>query len=373
MSALPSLHIGSILPSRLRNLELDRPLELAPRLNVFHGDNGQGKSSLLEAIYLVCTSKSFRTTKLREVVRHGSDDAQIDARIVERRPGLEPFARDQRLRIEGARVRASIDDRPATSLAHYATRTPVVVFHPEELRLSTGPAAGRRRLLDRIALFTSPSSARLLTDYTRALRERQELLRRGVLRGDTIDAFEQQTAELGAAITRARAEVVTELAAEVLAAFARIADPTLVLSLRYGPGGAPNAADARAELERRRPRDARAPSATFGPHRDDLLLELGGHPARLVASQGQHRALTLSLKAAESRLLERLTGLTPIQLLDDVSSELDPTRSKALYTFLREAQGQVFLTTPRPELVEGPFEAVERSSFHILAGRVGLA
>jgi DNA replication and repair protein RecF len=127
---------------------------------------------------------------------------------------------------------------------------------------------------------------------------------------------------------------------------------------------------ARAELARERGRDARAPSASFGPHRDDLTLRLGGHAVRLVASQGQHRAITLALKAAESAVLQRLTGLTPIQLLDDVSSELDPTRNRALYTFLREARGQVFLTTPRPELVEGPFEALERSSFQVLAGQV---
>lgn len=370
MSEHPSLSIGSIHPRRVRNLVLDEPLELAPRLNVFHGDNGHGKSSLLEAVYLVCTSKSFRTTKLRELVTHGASEASVEAEILERRAGLDPLSRKQRLSIAQSRVTVTIDGNKPSSLAYYATRTPIVVFHPDELRLSTGPAAGRRRLLDRVALYTSPVSARQLADYTRALRERQELLRRGIVQGDALDAYEDQAATLGAALTRVRAQVVVELGTELLRAFARIADPELELHAAYAPAGTDDPARARAELAERRARDARAPTASFGPHRDDLSLQLGEHAARLVGSQGQHRAITLALKAAESAVLQRLTGLTPIQLLDDVSSELDPTRNRALYTFLRETRGQVFLTTPRPELVEGPFEALERSSFQVVAGRL---
>ncbi|HSN99289.1 MAG TPA: hypothetical protein VLS89_13430, partial [Candidatus Nanopelagicales bacterium] len=119
-------------------------------------------------------------------------------------------------------------------------------------------------------------------------------------------------------------------------------------------GGSGDAGEARETLRAQRRRDAQRASAGFGPHRDELDLSIDGHPARVVASQGQHRALTLSLKAAETAAIRAARGLEPILLLDDVSSELDPDRTAALFTFLGMSRGQVFLTTTRRELIVTP-------------------
>lgn len=331
-------------------------MEPAPRLNVIAGNNGQGKTGLLEAIYFAATSRSFRTHRMGELVRHGATACSARARFVERRGDLAPLAREQTAGIEGKRCSVLIDGNRPPSLTSFATRSPVVAFHPEELALSAGPAAIRRTLLDRLALFMDPRSADHRARYAQALRARQELLHRGAGSPSEAElgAFEELCAVHGAAITRARAAAAEALAPELAQAFARIAAPGLELTARFVPGGAGDAGEAREALRAQRRRDAGCQSAAFGPHRDDLALELDGHPVRVVASQGQHRALTLSLKAAETATIAAARGIEPILLLDDVSSELDPDRTTALFLFLGMTRGQIFLTTTRRDLIVTP-------------------
>jgi DNA replication and repair protein RecF len=350
-------------------------MEPAPRLNVVWGNNGHGKTSVLEAIYFVATSKSFRTARIGELVRHGEEAASVKARFVERGGTLPALSREQTAAVQGKSVAVRIDGNRPRALVEYATRSPVVVFHPEELTLSSGPAQGRRTLLDRLALFTRPESAEARARYAHALRARHELLRRGAdnpLREPReLDAFEELCAEHGAALTRARAAAAEALVAELAGAFAQIAAPDLKLEARYAPGGSADVETARAELLRGRKRDAFRASAGFGPHRDELELMLDGHPARVVASQGQHRALTLALKAAETATIAKERGIEPLLLLDDVSSELDPERTGALFSFLALHRGQIFLTTTRPELIRADdIPAEGRRDFRVFRGEL---
>ncbi|MFO0756038.1 MAG: DNA replication and repair protein RecF [Byssovorax sp.] len=361
----------------LRNLQ-EVDLEPAPRVNVVTGNNGHGKTSLLEAVYFAATSRSFRTARLAELCRHGAAQAVVKARFTEvgtGEPGdLPPLSRDQVASFGGKSVTVRIDGNAPRSLSEFATRSPVIAFHPEELTLSTGAAAGRRTLLDRVALFLDPRSADHRARYARALKARQQLLRDaapGAYESGEIEAFEALAAQHGAALTQARAEAAELLAAELGPAFSQIAAPDLSLAARYEPGGSADPEAAAAELRARRPRDAHRPSAGFGPHRDDLGLSFDGHPARVVGSQGQHRALTLALKAAEAAAIARARGLLPILLLDDVSSELDGERTEALFAFLGLAQGQIFLTTTRRELIVTPgVDPADRRDFRMESGRL---
>jgi DNA replication and repair protein RecF len=349
-------------------------MEPAARLNVIWGNNGHGKTSLLEAIYFAATSKSFRTSRIAELVRHGDEATSVRARFIETGGALAPIAREQTAAVQGKSVVVRLDGNRPGTLAEYATRSPVVAFHPEELALSSGPALGRRTLLDRLALFMSPQSAEERARYARALKARSELLRRGADGGEDtreIEAFEVLCAQHGAAVTRARAAAFEALVGELVPAFAQIAAPGLALGARYARGGSPDPDEARAELSRQRRRDAHRQSAGFGPHRDDLELLLDGHPARVVASQGQHRALTLALKAAETATIACVRGVEPVLLLDDVSSELDPDRTGALFAFLGLARGQIFLTTTRPELIVTPgIAAADRRNFRVEHGEL---
>jgi DNA replication and repair protein RecF len=371
---LKALAIAELAIRDVRNL-VAVDAELAAGLNVVHGDNGHGKTSLLEAIYLAASSRSFRTAKLGELVRHGAAGASVRVRVVEQSSGkLPPTDRVQTASLGGSRVAVRIDGTRPASLAAYATRTPVVVFHPDELTLSTGPASQRRRLIDRLVLYRDPLGAEALSRYGHALRSRQDLLKRGVRSGAGLEAYEELCAVEGARVTRSRQAAIAALLPSLLDAFARIAEPGLHLEAMYAPGGGDHPEQARSELAAGRDRDAHRASAGFGPHRDDLAVLLGGHPARTVASQGQHRALVLSLKAAESATIADATGLVPILLLDDVSSELDEARTTALFDYLgpsiqtpartvgapgegHPAGRQIVLTTTRPGLIPRAFGA----------------
>lgn len=368
--AFPRLLLERLSIRNLRNLtRLD--LEPAPRINVVSGNNGEGKTSLLEAIYLACTSRSFRTARPAELLQHGAETATSRAWLAEHGDGASRLVREQTVAVEGRKLHVRVDGNRPSSLAEFATRSPIVAFHPDELSLSTGPAVGRRTLLDRLALFMQPTSAHHRARYQYALRSRQMLLQRPSPEESELEAFERLAAHHGAAVTRARALAAAALTAELLPAFERIGAPGLVLGVRYMPGGSDDPDSALRELTAQRARDARRPTAGFGPHRDDLVLLLDGYPARSVASQGQHRALTLALKAAETATVAAARGVEPILVLDDVSSELDPDRTEALFTFLSFARGQLFLTTTRRDLIVTPaVTSAERRDFELRGGEL---
>jgi DNA replication and repair protein RecF len=321
--------------------------EFGQRFNVISGDNGQGKTNLLEALYVLATSKSFRTGKPGDLVAFGGELASVRATVVE--------AEASRVQSVGVRPGARlvrIDEKRPPSLAAYAVRTPIVVFHPGELSLSMGASAERRKLLDRTALYLAPASMVDLESYGRAVKARQRALEtRGVTASD-LPEWEALAVRHGLAVMEHRARGADLLSTQARLAFERIAAPGLELDVRYAPSAPATADDFARELERRRAQDLRRGSATIGPHRDDLALSIAGRPVRGVASQGQHRAVTLSLKSAEIDVIGKARGVRPILLLDDVSSELDRARTAALFAFLRDQRGQVFLTTTRPELID---------------------
>jgi DNA replication and repair protein RecF len=342
-----------------RNLAA-QTISLTPRFNVVAGENGQGKTNLLEAIYLVCTSRSFRTPNLGELPAHDRGASMVRASIVDGRDlvgDAEPPAREQRLDIVDGRRAAKIDGKRPKSLAAFALATPVVLFEPASLALSQGAAGERRKLLDRVAVHLAARSggaAQLLADaegYRRAHLQRRRALEIGA-DARTVVAYEALMASHGCRITRARAAAAEAIGARTIAAFEAIARTHLALTVRYASRGADDEAAFAELLATRRMDDARRGTATSGPHLDDLALGLAGRPARQVASQGQHRALVLALKTAELEAIASAREVAPILLLDDVSSELDPTRNAALFSFLHAQVGQVVLTTTRPELIE---------------------
>ncbi len=356
-----------------RNLaEVD--LAPSPRFNVVAGDNGQGKTNLLEAIYVAATSKSFRTSKAAELVAHDAEVASVRLSLAEGDVGAHDVAaeREQTLGIRGGTRHAKIDGKRPPSLAAYAVTSPVVIFHPGEVALSTGGSSERRRLLDRVGLYMEPSSIAVLESYARALRERQRALETRGVQARDLEQWEELIARHGLAVRATRARAAEALAPATVTSFARIAAPGLVLQASHRTNVPEDEATYRRALAEARAIDLRRGSASIGPHKDDLTLTIDDHPARGVASQGQHRAVVLALKAAEIEVVARARGVRPILLLDDVSSELDRDRTASLFDFLHEQRGQVFLTTTRPELIDTRrlSEPGDRADFFVQAGRV---
>lgn len=335
-------------------------------MNVITGDNGQGKTSLLEAIYLVATSKSFRSDKPREMLRQGAETSVVRAVI-----GEHGLTREQRA-VLTTRTRSVFQDgKKPDTLASYATRTPVVVFHPGDLTILSGAAAERRTLLDRVALFLDAASADARLRYLRASRARLVALEERGTRAADLEPLERLMAVHGAFVSAARKAAAERLVEALTPLFAAMAAPGLVLSTRFVPGGSLDPAELEAELVRRRDVDLRRRVATFGPHRDDFVLSLDGRNVRRHASQGQQRILTLALKAAELECVRAARGVHPVLLLDDVSSELDPGRTGAVYEFLHGTPSQVFVTTTRPDLFVLPGIAPgDRADFRISNGAI---
>lgn len=339
-------------------------LEPASRLNVIVGDNGQGKTSVLEALYLVATTKSFRAERLGTLIQAGTEQASVSAVVSE--GGMR---REQRT-VLGPRSRVvRLDGKAPKSLAGYATRTPVVVFSPADLELVSGGASGRRRLLDRVALYLDPPGTDARLRYEHALRSRQRVLEERGPAARELDAFEEVMAEDGARFALARERAADGVRERLGATFARLAAPELTVRSSYVAGGTIERDLFRQRLAAARAADARRGAATFGPQRDELELVIDGRPARSHASQGQQRLLTLALKLTELDCIRDARGAHPVLLLDDVSSELDPERTLAVHELLMSTQSQVFVTTTRADLFpERPREGSERADFRLTAG-----
>ncbi len=358
-----SLVFESLAVRSFRNIQhLD--FAPAPRLNVLAGDNGQGKTSLLEALYFVATSRSFRAERLRELVRDTDRVASVKAQILEQGMGREQVAA-----ISGGRRSLKLDGKPPERLASYATRTPVVVFHPGDLLLGSGPASVRRTLLHRVSLYFEPAVMDHRQRYTRASKERQRVLEERGTDSVELDIFETLMARHGCHVQAAHRRAAERLRAALEPAFSNMAAPELVLGVVFIPGGTEDEAAFLRELHGRRRSDAQARRPGFGPQRDELELSIDGRSVRRHASQGQLRVLTLALKLAELECVRSARGAHPVLLLDDVSSELDPERTGAVYRFVRETLSQVFVTTTRPELFTTPdLEPGERRDWCLRQG-----
>jgi DNA replication and repair protein RecF len=361
-----SVWISSLSVREFRNLaRVD--MDLGPYFNVVSGENGQGKTNLLESVYVLATSKSFRTARTTELVQFGGQAATV--RAVVNDAGDE---REQSVGISRGVRTVRIDGKRPETLAAYATGTPAVVFHPGALALSSGSGSERRRLLDRICLYISPSASHDAQSYARAQRARQRVLEVRGDRASDLEEWERLMVTHGMAVCAARAAAAETLGPETERAFGRIGAPGTTLRVRYVRGAPDDAAAFLDELAANRVRDRARRSPSVGPHRDDLGLDLGERSVRGVASQGQHRAVVLALQLGEIEVVRRVRGVRPVLLLDDVSSELDRARTAALFASLRDERGQVLLTTTRPDLIETDFLAGVggRRDFRVVDGQV---
>jgi DNA replication and repair protein RecF len=341
-------------------------VEFSPRLNVLFGDNGHGKTNVIEAIYLVAASRSFRTSRLGDMVMLGAQTASIRAQVRE-----QDDRREQSVGVkQGVRVVRIGGKRPAT-LAAYATYTPTVVFHPGAIALSAGGGLERRRLLDRISLYQAPESFEHAQSYAKAMRARQRVLETRGEESRDLDGWEELVARHGVAVSAARETAAAGLIPAAERTFSHLGPAGLALRARYVRSAPEDMNLFLSELRRRRRQDRARRAASMGPHRDDLVFELGGKSVRGMASQGQHRAVVLAVQLAEIEVVSDARSVRPIVLLDDVSSELDRARTGALFAFLQHGESQVVLTTTRPELIDAGLSAVrEQRYFRVVDGQV---
>ena len=329
-------------------------LEPSPRATVLLGENGQGKTNLLEAIYFLTTLKPLRGVRLQDVVRFGAEQAQVAADF-DGPGGVRRVA----VRVQAGGRTPYLDGKPQDRLDAYFDGLAAVCFSPDDLLLVKGGPEARRRFVDRAAFNRWPALLAEARDYVRALRARNAALRGSA--GEVEASFREPLVRAAARVLRRRRDLVDELAPRVAAAFREISGPAAPEArLAYRPasgmsveGSEEEIASRLAEiLAHRVPRDREKGYTSAGPHMDELVLSLTGKAARLFGSQGQQRALVLALKIAEIENLRAALGRPPLLLLDDVSSELDPAKNRYLLGYLSTLPAQAFLTSTDRRLLE---------------------
>jgi DNA replication and repair protein RecF len=351
---------------RLRDFRNLRALEFTPtqRFNVISGDNGQGKSNLLEAIEYLGSLQSFRGARVEDLIQESAGTAELVASS-----GGDGPAHELKVQLSRAGRRdIKLDGKRPRSKASYSRALPTVLFHPGELTLTAGGADGRRGFLDHLLERLDDTYADSLATYSKALASRNRLLKAESPNRRGITAYDELLAASGAVIGQARAALVYALAPRVAALFAEISgDDGPEVSMHYEPRVEPEVERIREVLRNALEKDLLRGFTADGPHADDIGFRMRENKARRYASQGQHRAIVLSLKVAELQELEHRSGQTPLLLLDDVSSELDRSKSARFFELLSRTSGQVFLTTTHPDLIS---VATDRRDFQISAGKL---
>jgi DNA replication and repair protein RecF len=325
-------------------------VELPAEGVVVIGENGQGKTNFLEAMYYLVLFRSLRGAKDRELVRFGDAGFFVAGEGRQRvTVGYE---------IAGRRKKVTVDRVEMKKLADGVGRLTAVAFAPSDRTIVAGGPAGRRRYMDIVLALSEPGYLTALSTMRQALRQRNAALRNG--HGDAARAFDAPFAAAAGTVARARRRWATAAAERFRDLCATLGEPG-TCGLQYAPDHhreSDTADHIAAALERSLARDTRRGMTTVGPHRDDLRLSLNGRDQRTYGSAGQQRTAAVALRLLEAESLATAKGSAPIALYDDVFAELDRGRQERLLTLIREAlPGQAVVVAPRES--EVPRELLE--------------
>ncbi|HBP24336.1 MAG TPA: DNA replication/repair protein RecF [Oribacterium sp.] len=337
-------------------------LSLSPGTNIFFGDNAQGKTNVLEAIFLACTSKSYRITHDRDLIQFGHEEAHIK---METRKRKVPCRIDMHLKKNKAKGIA-IDEVPIRHASELFGIANVVCFSPEDLSLiKDGPALRRRFIdlelcqLDKVYLYH-------LARYNRTLQQRNRLLKDMMLRPgleDTLSVWNDQLCLYGEKVITIREEFIQELQEIIGRIHHQLTGGVEKLCISYDRNV--SAESFASALQHSFEQEKRQHLTLVGPHRDDLCFTIDGKDIRKYGSQGQQRTAALALKLSEIELVRKRIDDQPILLLDDVLSELDAKRQNYLLDLLCDTQN-IITCTGLDEFVNHRFHIDEL--FHVVKG-----
>jgi DNA replication and repair protein RecF len=373
------MKIQALQLTEFRNFERQK-VEFRPRINFFVGDNGQGKTNLIEAVYLLCRGISFRPSDAESLLRNGGGGrAKISGLFVQK--NLEYTVA---LEIERGKKSALINGKRANS-ATLMAQFPLVLFSPESLSaIKEGPDQ-RRQLIDELLISHDPRQARLLREFTRALKARNRLLK-NITEGlgsrsnheHALESLNKIYFLLATHLTTARLKAFNDLEPEIQEAMQSILDEsTADISVDYVISGESALHMSESEVfDALRKRHAvlgvqefASGTSLVGPHKHDIKLLFAGNDSRFYCSQGQQRALILALKIAQIVYHHRVHQTYPVLLLDDVMSELDAKKRVNLMKFLEGISAQILITATDLTWPE-QFGLDQNSVFSVTEGRI---
>ena len=331
------MHLAHLRLRDFRNYaRLD--LDFAAGFHVLLGDNAQGKTNILEAIYLMATLRSFRGVGGAQMIRHGAKGYFVGGNVVGQG--------DHEIKMYWAlrERKLTLDGQPVKKLADYLGALRTVVFCTEDLQLIKGTARARRRFIDLLLAQTQSGYLPLLQRYMHTVRARNALLKQRTVDEAALESFSAELIKLGNEIARARRELVPKFSPLARLAYRRISNGAEELRIEYQPSVKNDFA---VELAQSRARERNFRATLVGPHRDDLQLLFNEKSAAQFGSEGQKRTLAIALKMAQAEFLAGIHGSPPILLIDDVMGELDVKRRSGFLPLLdaaRRTSGQVFMT-----------------------------
>lgn len=331
------MHLKSLYLRNFRNYE-EAEVHFGPRINLLHGENAQGKTNLLEAIYFIATGRSFRTQHLTELIRSGQPFFYLEATL-ERDGVTQTF----KISFDGQNRKLQTDANTYTSFHPLLGTLPSVLYTPQDTEIISGTPAIRRRFLNLHLAQSDPLYVHHLTRFWRAMKQRNCLLR--LKDSSALECWEIEMAHSAQVLLQKRTEMIEGLKACFEKQSARLAGGKEAHEIRFHPSYPAEISAYLQQLKKNRAREMDLGLTLTGPHRDDLTLLIDAKPARLYASEGQKKTAIAALRLAEWDRLTESVGAPALLGIDDLGLHLDERRQTLLRASLEEL-GQVFVTAP---------------------------
>lgn len=345
------------------------------KLNLINGANAEGKTNLLEAIYLLCLGRSFRFANNQDMIKYGNDFFTVEGQFffdngIKKQVILQ-YIRDGKKEI-------SIDRKKLSKQSQLFGQFPIVVMSPEDYKITTGSPAERRRFVDILLSQISLTYLSNLQDYARVLKQRNSILqsvREGVdISESTIEPWTNRLLTVGSAIVSQRYGFIREFSNIVNTIYKNYSaskdDLQISLSSTLSSVNQDSWIDKfRAGLAQVKNKERILGKTLVGPHRDDFIFTINGMDLKKFGSRGEHKSALISTKLAEFSIIKKRKEETPILLLDDFKSELDDTREVNVFDSLKD-RGQIFFTSPKKKAFDSFEQNSEFSRFFVEDGQI---
>lgn len=329
------MHIKQIQINNLRILK-SLTLDLAPRFNLFYGDNASGKTSFLEAIYLLGMGRSFRSHRFLHILRHDETSLSVFAKLLQKQQEISLGI----ARSDQGELKIKANGEEVKSIAEIAKWLPIQLLEPRSHELLTDSSKLRRKYIDWGVFHVEHEFMPLWQRCQRLLKQRNAILKLG--QGQAVSHWDHELADVSLKIDKMRSDYLQQLIPKIQEMLGiLLAKPEI--ELQYWSGW-PKDSDFAAVLNRNLRRDQQLRYTQYGPHRADIKVMVAGREAHTVLSQGQQKLIVYAMRLAQGLLLQQQLGKSSIFLLDDLAAELDANRRDILINLLKKMQAQVFIT-----------------------------